>query len=206
MRRTIVLGAAGVLLLAVGVIAANTHIAHGIIPVTAYEADVNKDARVNSGDLGLVASKFGQPVPTATPTAAPYDQFALATDSGIAQTPAAQGYEVISANWFPHRYILARRSNQPVVPLEIAILVQPVDAVAQLNQLGMQGWRYKVSFTATNSGSFVMQREIASTGPAHEYATIGLNEAELNARGAAGWVVVDVIYEGGTIVLERPVP
>jgi hypothetical protein len=58
-------------LFVVVVVAANTRIVQGIIPVTAYETDVNKDARVNSGDLGLVASKFGQPVPTATPQPTP---------------------------------------------------------------------------------------------------------------------------------------
>ena len=67
MSRPIMLGVAAVLLFAFGVIAANTRVAQGWIPVTAYEADVNKDARVNSGDLGVVASKFNQVVPTATP-------------------------------------------------------------------------------------------------------------------------------------------
>jgi uncharacterized protein YjbI with pentapeptide repeats len=72
MSRPIILGAAAALLFALGVIAANTRVAQGWIPVTAYEADVNKDARVNSGDLGAVASKFNQPVPAATPTPVSY--------------------------------------------------------------------------------------------------------------------------------------
>jgi hypothetical protein len=71
MRRPLLLVGGAALLFALGVVAATTRIAQSVIPVTAYEADVNKDYTVNSGDLLNVALKFGQPVPTATATIVP---------------------------------------------------------------------------------------------------------------------------------------
>lgn len=55
--------------LVAGAILTATNSAWGII--TPYDADVNKDAKVNAIDLMLVAQRFGQPVPTATVPAPP---------------------------------------------------------------------------------------------------------------------------------------
>lgn len=68
MRRGLLLLAGGLALFAAGVLFSSTNNAFGVVPVTPYEADVNKDSRVNAIDLGQVAQKFGQPVPTATAT------------------------------------------------------------------------------------------------------------------------------------------
>jgi hypothetical protein len=96
MSRPFPLCVAVILLFALGVIAANTRIAQGIIPVTAYEADVNKDARVNSGDLGLVASKFGQPVPTASPTVVPTPPVDVVGDRVFVYSNASHHLELLN--------------------------------------------------------------------------------------------------------------
>lgn len=67
MHRGILLVAGGLALFAAGVIFSSSRDAFGLVPVTPYEADVNKSGGVNSIDLQQVAMKFGQPVPTATP-------------------------------------------------------------------------------------------------------------------------------------------
>src|SRR5690242_18627604 len=46
---------------------ARTHRVFGVVAVTPYEADVNKDGRVNSNDLAGVARQFGQAAPLLTP-------------------------------------------------------------------------------------------------------------------------------------------
>lgn len=67
MRRGTMLAIFGLGLFVLGVIAANTGMVQGVIPVTPYEADINKDGAVNSGDQLGLAKNYGLPVPTATP-------------------------------------------------------------------------------------------------------------------------------------------
>jgi hypothetical protein len=60
------LALSGLGLFVLGVIAATTNTALGVIPVTPYEADINKDGRINSLDQLGLAKNYGKPVPTAT--------------------------------------------------------------------------------------------------------------------------------------------
>lgn len=67
MRKPAVLLAGAITLFATATLLSATNSAFSLIEVTSYEADVNKDGNVSSIDLMLVAQRFGQPVPTATP-------------------------------------------------------------------------------------------------------------------------------------------
>ena len=73
MNRTIIAAVTIIAVALIGAIAANTNVAQSVIQVTAYEADVNKDGKVNSGDQLGVAKNYGKPVPTVTsaPTGTP---------------------------------------------------------------------------------------------------------------------------------------
>lgn len=65
MRRIIV---GSIVLGLVALIVTTTSVA-GVVPVTPYEADVDKSGGVNAIDLMQVAQRFGQPVPAPTPSA-----------------------------------------------------------------------------------------------------------------------------------------
>jgi hypothetical protein len=67
MPKGLLLTVAGIALFALIALAVGTHSAIGLITVTAYEADVNKNGSVNAQDLGFVAQRFGQLVPMPTP-------------------------------------------------------------------------------------------------------------------------------------------
>lgn len=69
MRRSVVLTLAAAGLFAIAVLAVTTNVVQSVIPVTPYEADINKDARINSIDQLHLAKNYGLPVPTASPTA-----------------------------------------------------------------------------------------------------------------------------------------
>jgi hypothetical protein len=63
---------AGLLALAAAIVVLTTRSAGGVInPVTAYDADINKDGHVGSLDLLYLAYFYKQPAPTPTPTPTP---------------------------------------------------------------------------------------------------------------------------------------
>ncbi|MHB8378052.1 MAG: hypothetical protein ACYDEB_14030 [Dehalococcoidia bacterium] len=232
MRRIIVALAIIAAIAGISVFVAAARSAQGTGTMTAYNADVNHDGRVNILDLAVVAAYYGQAAPTQTPTTTPTatptatpvnpaNSYAGANINGTDfSTLGSLGYHVVAACW-DCGYLMGKVSADPIVPQEYYILKQPTD-ISQLNSLGANGWRLATSFSATDYIGYVFERAVGATSPTYEYAwstgvpPYGLyfDVAGLNTLGAQGWRIADIFnYKAGgcpcdgyRITLERRLP
>lgn len=71
MRRTTIALVVCMVVVATGTLVFRTRSAQGTIAYGPYESDINRDARVNSTDMLIVAKNFGKPVVTPVPIVLP---------------------------------------------------------------------------------------------------------------------------------------